>query len=823
MPEDKDRINISVRSLVEFIFRSGDIDARHRSGKADAMQEGGRIHRMLQKREGPDYHAEVPLRHVISYENYDLCIEGRADGIYGVDREGETVTVDEIKAVFRELKRIKEPETVHLSQAKCYAYIYALQNELDEINVRMTYCNMESEDVRYFHFGFTFGELRSWFENVINEYRRWADFSYEWRLKRNLSIKSLVFPFSYRQGQKELAEGVYRTIFHEKRLFLNAPTGTGKTLAVLFPAIKAMGEGLTERIFYATAKTVTATVASESFEELRKQDFFFKTVTLTAKEKVCLSLDQDQMPSCNPVDCPYAKGHYDRINDALYDFLTREDDHSRKRLLEFAEERKVCPFELSLDISLFCDAVILDYNYCFDPRVKLKRFFAEGINGNYIFLVDEAHNLIDRAREMFSAELYKEDFLKVRAKLMENWTALADTHPSTKEELKREEQREKVLKLMKRLSTSLSNCSKALVPIKKLCDSKEIPAVREPEIEDFASILNRAAVLFGELTEESSHAEISLDNEVLELYFNIRAFLETYETEDECYVNYGEIDGKGRLKIRLFNVNPSKELRKCTDRARSSIFFSATLLPVTYYMDLISGDRNDYTIYASSSFDNSKRGIFISRDVSSKYTRRSDSEYQRIAAEIFEITSVRKGNYMVFFPSYAFLREVTERYLNSFEDPGQEILIQEKYMDEESRERFLDHFENSDRLLAFCVSGGIFAEGIDLKEERLIGAVIVGTALPQVSYERSLLKEYFEEHELDGFDYAYRYPGMNKVLQAAGRVIRTESDVGIVALLDERFLTRGYSRLFPREWVDLREIELSTAAEEVGLFWDDQE
>ncbi len=810
MPEEKDRISISVRALVEFILRSGDIDERHRSGKADAMQEGSRIHRMIQKRQGPEYRAELPVRHIISFEKYDLVIDGRMDGLI----EGPVVTVDEIKAVARELKRIREPESVHLAQAKCYAFIYALQNDLNEINVRMTYCNIESEDVKYFHSGFTFGELKSWFDGLINEYRRWADFSYEWRLKRNRSIKGLAFPFEYRKGQKELAEGVYRTIFHEKRLFLEAPTGTGKTLAVLYPAIKAVGEGLTERIFYATAKTVTATVALESFEELRKQDFSFKTVHLTAKEKVCLTEEK----RCNPVDCPYAKGHYDRVNDALYDFLTKEDDHSRKRILEFAMERQVCPFELSLDLSLFCDAVILDYNYCFDPRVKLKRFFGEGINGNYIFLVDEAHNLVDRAREMFSAELFKEDFLKVRAKLMENWTALPSNTPEVKGEggdRRKNEAKRNVIKLMKRLMTSLSNCSRALIPVKKLCD----PAIRDPELEEFITVLTRTAYIFGELSEEAVKAEVNIDNEVMELYFNIRAFLDFYETEDENYVNYAELTEDDRLRIKLFCVNPSRELRKCTDRARSSVFFSATLLPVTYYMDLLSGDREDYTIYASSSFDNSKRGVFVSADVSSKYTRRGESEYQRIAAEIFEIVSAKKGNYMVFFPSYAFLKEVTGRYLSTFETPDREILIQEKYMDEDKRREFLDYFERSGKLLAFCVAGGIFSEGIDLKDERLIGAVIVGTALPQVSFERAILKEYFDERELDGFDYSYRYPGMNKVLQAAGRVIRTEEDCGIVALLDDRFLTRGYSRLFPREWENVRRIELATAREEMEVFW----
>ena len=572
-----------------------------------------------------------------------------------------------------------------------------------------------------------------------------------------------------------------------------------------------MGEGLTERIFYATAKTVTGTVANETLRILRDEGLSFKTVTLTARDKLCFL----EEANCNPLDCPYAKGHYDRINEALYQFITGEDDHGRERILEFAEEKKVCPFELSLDLSLFCDCVVLDYNYCFDPRVKLKRFFGEGVSGNYVFLVDEAHNLVDRARDMFSEELCKEDFLNVRAKLLTGWDAIGDSRPATKEELKKERAGEEVRKLIKKLTNSLSACSRALVPLKKLCD----PAIKDPDISEFIVILSRTALIFDKLLEESADAGIRLDNEALELYFNIRFFLDIYDNEDETYVNYAELTEDGRFRIKLFNVNPSNELRKCTDRARSSIFFSATLLPVTYYMDLISGDREDYTIYAESSFDPSKRGVFVSKDVSSKYVRRTENEYQRIAAEIYEIVSARQGNYMVFFPSHAFLNCVLEKYEASFLSGEQELKVQGRNMDEESRTEFLNLFQTSDKVLAFCVSGGIFAEGIDLKDDRLIGAVVVGTPLPMVSFERTILKEYFDEAGEDGFDYSYRYPGMNKVLQAAGRVIRTENDIGIVALLDERFSTRGYRRLFPREWSDVRSIDLATAKEALEDFW----
>ena len=807
----KDVISVSVRSLVEFILRSGDIDNRGGSVKADAMQEGSRIHRLLQSREGPSYHSEVPINHIIPGEDYDIELSGRADGIITPD-EG-TVTIDEIKGVFKELKRISEPKDVHLAQAKCYAYIYALKKGLTEINVRMTYCNVESEEVKYFHFGFTFKELSSWFDEIIESYRRFASFSYEWKKKRNASIKDLEFPFDYREGQHELTEGVYRTIFRGKRLFLEAPTGTGKTIAVLFPAVKAMERGLTERIFYATAKTVAATVPNEAINIMRDNGLFLKSVTLTAKEKLCFTGETD----CNPVSCPYAKGHYDRINDALYDLLTTEDDYSRKRILEFAEERKLCPFELSLDLSLFCDTVILDYNYCFDPKAKLKRFFGENITGKYIFLVDEAHNLVDRGREMFSASLVKEDFLSARAKLLEGDKLLTDNSPAKKKDKAEKIAEEEAAKAVKKLLTLLSKCSRALVPLKKEVDRGD--GVVGPNIDDLIPLLYRTAVVYDTLLENAAKAGIRVDKEVMELYFNIRWFLSVYENEDDSYVNYAEINSKDNLIIKLYNVDPSVELRKCTDRAVSTVFFSATLLPVTYYMDLISGDREDYTIYATSSFDNRNRGVFISKDVSSRYKKRSDSEYQRIAAEIYEVTRVKKGNYMVFFPSYAFLKSVEEKYRDSFDDGEADIIVQERRMDEDSRSEFLKRFDEQNNILSFCVSGGIFSEGIDLKDESLIGAVIVGTPLPQVGLERTILKDYFDERGEDGFDYAYRFPGMNRVLQAAGRVIRTETDRGIVALLDERFMERSYQKLFPREWEDIQVFELGSAAEVIEEFW----
>ena len=412
--EKRSQIKISVRNLVEFIFREGDIDNRHgQSVSPEAMLAGSRMHRRIQKRMGSDYHAEVPLKLVIGEENYDLVLEGRADGIQ-ITSESEReidyssnfnsmtieedmkVVIDEIKGVYLKLEQLAEPVRVHKAQAMCYAYIFALQHDIERIGIQMTYVNLDTEEIKYFHEDFTFAALEEWFDDLIRAYKKWSDFQYAWRILRQESIQKLQFPFPYRKGQKELAAGVYRTIKRKKNLFIQAPTGVGKTISTVFPAVKAVGENLGDRIFYLTAKTITGTVAREAFELLRKGGYQAKIIQITAKEKLCMC---DEM-ECNPVHCPYAKGHYDRVNDAVFQLLLQEDVFSREVLLEQAEKYQVCPFEMSLDVASWVDDIICDYNYVFDPNVYLKRFFAEGIRGDYIFLVDEAHNLVERSREM---------------------------------------------------------------------------------------------------------------------------------------------------------------------------------------------------------------------------------------------------------------------------------------------------------------------------------------------------------------------------------------------------------------------------------------
>lgn len=768
-----EQIKISVRNLVEFILRSGDIDNRRgRAAQKEAMQEGSKIHRKIQRRMGASYQPEVSLKIELKRQKYLLMIEGRADGII---EEEEQVTVDEIKGIFQDVNLLEGPAGVHLAQAKCYAYIVALQRQLSEISVQMTYCNLDTEEIRRFREQYSFEELKEWFEGLIAAYEKWADFQYEAKVERNASIAGLEFPFPYREGQKKLAGDVYRTINRKKILFIQAPTGTGKTITTVFPAVKAVGEELADKIFYLTAKTITRTVAKEAFDLLRSRGYQGRVITITAKEKLCFCEEMD----CNPEHCIYAKGHYDRVNDAVFDLLLKERDITREALLTQAEQFQVCPFELCLDVSLWTDVIICDYNYLFDPNVYLKRFFSEGIKGDYLFLVDEAHNLVDRAREMYSAVLYKEDFLQLK-KVMK-------THS-------------------RKCAQALERCNKHMLELKRQCEDYQVL----DGIGDLVfSLMKLGAALDEFFQKDSSFPE---KKDLQEFYLKVRHFLNMYDRADENYVVYTEQEREKRFKLKLFCVNPAVNLQECLEKGRSAVFFSATLLPIQYYKKLLSTGQDNYAVYATTVFEQSQRFLAVGTDVSSKYTRRNQQEFQRIAAYIYETAKAKTGNYMVFFPSYKMMQQVWEVFQER-EGLLEEMdsICQESGMTEEERELFLNHFSGhrEKTLIGFCVMGGIFAEGIDLKGESLIGVLIVGTGLPQISNEREILKQFYDESEGAGFEYAFRYPGMNKVLQAAGRVIRTGEDRGVILLLDERFLEEGYQRLFPREWEDCRCVTLN--------------
>ena len=779
---EKPIVRISVRNLVEFILRNGDLVSGSGTSDKEAMLKGSRLHRKIQKQMGSHYQPEVSLKKDTEYDDLILRVEGRADGIFLQD---EQFCIDEIKGVYKKLELMEEPVLVHRAQALCYAWIYLDAHDLEKIDIQMTYAHLDTEVIKRFRETLTRAELKQWYEELTDSYHKWLAYQIEWRKKRNESMENLEFPFEYRKGQRKMVSGIYHAISKKEQIFIQAPTGVGKTMSAVFPAVRAIGQGMAETVFYLTARTITRTVAQDAFEILRDRGLLFKVVTITAKEKLCFC----DKPECDPEKCPYAKGHYDRINDAVYELWTTEQSFDRETLLRHAQKWQVCPFELSLDLAVWMDGVICDYNYVFDPNVYLKRFFGENVSGNYLFLIDEAHNLVDRGREMYSASISLDDVIETR-KFVKPYS--------------------------QKLWKKLGKVKKQMEELKQNCG--------EWKVQENAGVLPISLLsVQGELDQllEEPPAQEVVDG-ILDFYFAVRNFLNISELVDDNYVVYTAFDENGRFYMKLFCVNPAENLQKCLDKGNSTVFFSATLLPLQYYRKMLSTRSENFGMYVESPFEQKKRCLMICRDVSSKYTRRGYEEYRKIAEYIARMSWQKKGNYMVFFPSYRLMEDVYQVYQDEFSVSWVRCISQHASMTELEREEFLEEFteETEETLVGFCVMGGIFSEGIDLIGDRLIGAAVVGTGLPQVNCEREILKGYYDEKGEQGFDYAYRYPGMNKVLQAAGRVIRTKEDTGAILLMDERFLNRDYRNLFPREWNDACTCTLGNVEKHLQAFWD---
>ncbi len=777
------QVKLPVRQLVEFVLRGGSIDDRF--GGADRALEGGRIHRRLQKQEGEGYQAEVKFSYTCAYEGTEFTVEGRADGVFVQD---DLPAIDEIKTTAAPLELITSDfNRLHWAQAQCYAYFYAVQKDLPEVGVRLTYFQIETEEIKRFFRRISREELAVFYEDLLRRYKVWADFQSQWELLRNRSIVPLTFPFpAYRKGQREMAAAVYRTIQHDRRLFCQAPTGIGKTISTLFPAVKAMGNGFTEKIFYLTAKTITRQSAENAANLLRQQPLRLKTVTLTAKDKVCFLAERH----CNPVDCQYADGHFDRVNDVLLRMLQNEDAFTREVIERYAKEGRVCPFELGLDLTLWCDCIICDYNYLFDPTVSLKRFFGD-TGGNYTFLIDEAHNLVDRAREMYSAKLTKSEFRSLHK-------ALGKTGD-------------------KRLKSALNKVDAALRELRKSCGEEKVVSQTEP-LTDFNKLLPPLVSRLEEWLRE--HLEASQHGEALELYFQLLQYQRTAELYDDHYITMLYPFGYD-LTVTLFCRDPSSLLDQAMEKGNAAVLFSATLSPMGYYQSVLGGGENCLRCRLPSPFPPANLGLFVNDRISTRYQDRAQT-YDAIAQHIFTMVSAKKGNYMAFFPSYSYCKQVYERFC---ELCGEDIrpIMQQSGMEESEREQFLLQFEENPpkSMAAFCVMGGIFSEGIDLKGSRLIGAAIVGVGLPQIGPEPNAIREYYQEKNGMGFDFAYRFPGMNKVLQAAGRVIRDSDDRGVILLIDQRFSTPSYRSLFPEHWSHWKSVRSNLELEtQLHNFWE---
>ena len=752
-------IKISIRNLVEFIMRHGSIDNRYTS--SIKAIEGIRGHQRVQKSYGDNYTAEVPLKYTLTYEDLEIMVEGRADGIL---IEDEKTIIDEIKTTTKDLLLIDEnTNPLHWAQAKCYGYIYSMQNELDNIDIQITYYNIDTKSTRILRQSYTLKELEEFFFWLIDEYKSWAQLESDWVNKRNESIKKLKFPFeNYRPGQRELAVRVYKSITDSKKCFAQAPTGTGKTISTIFPAIKAMGEDKTSKIFYLTAKTITREVAQNTISLMRKKDLNLKAVTITAKEKIC---KMDEV-NCNPEYCPYANGYFDRINNSLKDILAKYNDYSKDNIEKISEEYMLCPFELSLDLTNLSDVIICDYNYVFDPRVYLKRFF-DTKTTDYTFLIDEAHNLVDRAREMYSATLNEEKFVKVK----------------------------------KLISKKDKRITKVIKEIQSYFEDKleDLTTLDENDLVESEAPLELCEILssFIKFVDEYLARTNEENEELMDLYFDVYSFLSISDFYDKNYTTIYTKTFNG-MTIKIYCVNPQKVIEEKMKKAKSNIIFSATLIPMDYFMKMYSYDEEDFIINLKSPFDVKNRLLMIGDNVATTYNKRFETSCD-IASYIANCVQAKKGNYMLFFPSYKYMELVFEKMKENYPDIN--TSIQESNMSEEEKEEFLSMFDedNKETHVGFCVLGGHFSEGIDLTNDKLIGVIIVGVGMPQIGIERDIIKDHMKDSN-KGFDYAYVYPGMIKVLQAAGRCIRTDDDKGVILLLDKRYSQRIYQSLFPYEW-----------------------
>lgn len=764
---------IAVRALIEYVLRSGHLDLRMTS--RNRAQEGTKAHGKFQKRQGDTYMSEVYLTHEVPWDDGVLMISGRADGVI---HEDDRWMVDEIKSTTRDLDEIDgEDYPIHWAQIKLYGYFICLQEELDEIDLRLTY--IEIVDYKAVHFYKTYSreELKAFLDGILDAYKVWYDLNKEWKEKRDLSVESLEFPFDgYRKGQRELAISVFRTIETETNAFLEAPTGIGKTISTLFPTIKSMKRCNLDHIFYLTAKTITAKVAIDTMKILYDRDLSLRTTALTAKDKICF-LDES---TCYPEACTYAHGHFDRVNDCLLDLLKNEMFYSRETVEKYAEKHHVCPFELSLDLAMFSDLIICDYNYAFDPKVYLRRFFEEEELRN-VLLVDEAHNLLSRARGMYSATLNKAKVLKAKNILK---------------------------KSDKKGAKYLDKLNQKFLEYKKTFEETEI---REFPFDMINDVRASSYVLEHWLL---NNREAAGYDEVLDLYFDVLHYIRIDELYCDGYRSYFEKFKKNDFKVKMFCIDPRLVLKRWIDQSVTTVFFSATLHPLPYFEKLYGGNDVDRKLKFPSPFPRENKKVLILRNISTKFKER-ESSIEPIRQVVDGLYKEKEGNYMVFAPSYRYMDQLVEGF-----EPECHLIVQDRDMDESSRYAYLDNFEERRNLLSFNVLGGLFSEGIDLTGEKLIGAVIVGVGYPQFDFENKMIETYFNETTGEGFNYAYTYPGFTKVMQAVGRVIRTETDKGIILLVDNRYAYAQYRQLMPADW-GRNYVSVMDLKDHLSQFWND--
>ena len=765
-PLEKRRV--AVRTLVETVMLSGSLSAMASSAR---LLDGIRGHQALQAIAEEGARNEVSVSGTVCSTHIELTVYGRIDRLYGENR------VEEIKTTYLETEHLHGGDPQHWAQAKCYAFLFCEMAQLKSIEVCLTYFHLDTGEITTFCQMHARAELAAFYTLLTGRYLDLLETEYVHEHALREDVRQMAFPYpAFREGQHELSAQVYYAIREKSALLAQAPTGTGKTMAVLFPALKALADGHASKIFYLTARTTQQEAAVNAAKLIRAPHL--RAVVITAKEKMCVY----DHPICREGDCPRAEGYYDRLGDALSSLSQLDGVFTPDVIRAHAAKHFLCPFELSLDLSLSCDLIICDYNYAFDPRVRLQRFFTTGRNG-FVLLVDEAHNLPDRARGMYSAAL--------------SLSSVAETRRS----IPKQQRKAPLYRALKRLEAQVAALFEGLEP--------PLAQVEPPE-----ALTQAVESALDQLSADSIPADRALARQ---LTFNLSSFRFVLDLYDAQYRTLYQ-GGKTTRAITLYCTDAAGKLAEVYKKCRSEILFSATLSPFAFYRDL-SGVKAETPFFALPSPFPPENLRVYHMPLDTRFAAR-EATLHAVCESICAFVRARaRGNYLVFAPSHAYLAKLSALLKELL--CGATFVEQSPKMDDEARAAFLAQFlpDVQGITVGLAVMGGVFAEGIDLPAERLCGAVVVGVGLPQVCLERDVLREAYEETYQSGFRYAYQYPGMSKVLQAAGRIIRTETDRGALLLIDTRYSLADYRALLPPHWRVQRVRRKEELSESLVPFW----
>ena len=770
-------LRIGVGELVSFLYASGDLSSE--TFQNVSLLEGTKAHQYIQRNYQFNDQAEVTIEHEIKINDELLILSGRIDGLLVRD---EKTILEEIKST---RQAIFDPQFTykneHLAQLKLYAWMYMKLHDLTEITGRIASIQISDYQMRYFNFTFYLTDLDAFVLEAVTDYLDWVHILQAHEEVKTESLRLLEFPFKvYRRGQREMMKAVYQTIKDEDILYAIAPTGIGKTMASLFSSLKSLTKP-TQKIFYLTAKSAGKRIALDSIELLSNQGLKSKMLEITAKDSICFL----EKRRCDPEFCPFAKGFFDRLKDATIDIFQNEQLMTRETIESYARKHTICPFEFSLYVSYFVDVIICDYNYVFDPRTHLIRYFDESTY-QPIVLVDESHNMISRSRDMYTSSLKRSDIILLRRQ---------------------------ATKLKPSIRTGVQKVLSAFDAYDTLLHDQSFMSFKTINIEFIESLKYLMKKIENALKESPSYPK---KNEVIESYFSIFGFMKIYDYYNDAYLTNVTKD-QDELSITLQCLDASQFIYQTVrDKIYGTVFFSATLYPIEYYQTLLTLKQGE-TLKIRSPFDRDRLNIVIAPYLSTRYHDRTGS-IEGVVDIILSTIESKKGNYIAFFPSYAYLNQILERMPQT----KYSLIIQEKEMNQIQRDQIVSLFKDDQEhsQIAFFVMGGMFAEGIDYIGDMLSGVIIVGVGLPMINETNNQLKDYYQDQFNKGFDYAYQYPGMNKVIQAVGRVIRTDEDYGVAILIDDRFKQIGYQKLFPIEWKDFSIVNSKKQLKEnLNTFW----